>query len=96
MVKHRDLEDNAEDASVLLITEMTRRATHRGSDVRLDTNDLMKPSAWPRRHIDPSRWEWKTVTTWQWTKPGHITELEARAVLSMVRWRLRSSAHLRL
>lgn len=34
--------------SVQLAEHMLRRATHRGSDVRLDTGVIMRPDAWPR------------------------------------------------
>jgi len=83
------------DPSVQLAENMVRRATHRGSDVRLDTGDILRPDAWPRKPVDPSLWTWQSTHKWRWQSPGHITELEARSTLSAIRWRFRVAQHLR-
>ena len=95
LVHQRAHEEPQNDASVVLVEEMARRATSRGSDVRLDTGDMMTPEAWPRRPCDPQRWTWKTVARWPWQAQASITELETRAVLAAIRWRFRSARHLR-
>eukprot|EP00973_Karenia_brevis_P030389 4189703-Karenia_brevis.AAC.1 len=74
---------------------MSRRCTHRGSDVRLDTGSIFKPDSWLRKPINPECWIWCNVLAWRWQRQGHITELETRSVLSMIKWRTPSSHHLR-
>ena len=75
-VRQHSLRSNPPDASVALVEEYARRATHRGSDIRLDTGVLLRPDAWPRQPIDPSSWEWRTAATWRWSEAQHITVLE--------------------
>ena len=68
-----------------------RSADHKGSDVRMDTGALTNPSSWPRASVDPEYWMWRTVVSYKWKEPGtHISELEARAALSMLKWRCRT------
>ena len=71
------------------VAEHLRAADHRGSDVRLATGTMMKPSCWPRMAADESLWKWKTALKTKWTSPAHINELELRAVLLSLKWRLR-------
>lgn len=49
-------EQAAAHPSVRLVENMVRRATHRGSDVCLDTGVIMRPDEWPRLPVDPLRW----------------------------------------
>ena len=79
----------------VLVKQMCRRATHRGSDVRLDTDHFMRPDVWLRAPTDPSRWTWKTLHSWKWKHHGHITELEMLSALTAVGWRAPSSSLLR-
>ena len=83
------------EAQKVLVKQLCRRATHRGSDVRLDTGQFMKPDVWPRAPTDPSRWAWKILHSWRWKHDGHITELEMLSALTAIRWRARSSSLLR-
>ena len=46
-------------AQEVLVKQLRRRATHWGSDVRLDTGQLMRLDVWLRQPTDPSRWTWK-------------------------------------
>ena len=64
-------------------------AGHRGSDVRLETGLLMRPSAWPRMGIEPLQWIWRTIVASQWQRGAHINELECRAAYLALRWRAR-------
>jgi hypothetical protein len=75
-----------------LIVEHLRGVDHRGSDVRLDTGQLMTPSSWPRRALKPKLWKWGLKVKWKWTWDAHINVLEARAVLAAMRWRLRRAS----
>ena len=83
------------DPSVRLVSSLLRSCTGRGSDVRLDANELMAPQSWPRRPCNPERWVWRTVSAWPWRKSSHITALETAAVLACMEWRVRSATHLR-
>ena len=60
----------------------------RGSDVRLDSGDLLAPKSWPRKPIDAGRWFWKSVWSTQWRKEDHITLLECLAAHMALAWRL--------
>ena len=82
-------------AQEVLVKQMCRRVTHRGSDVRLDTNQLIRPDVWPRQPTDPSRWTWKLLHSWKWEHSGPITELEMRSALTAIHLRARSSSLLR-
>ena len=83
------------ETSSFLCESFIRRATSRGSDVRLDTGRLMRPEIWPRMGVRANLWSWKIVLSYLWKDSSHITELELRAVLSALRWRLRSSKYLK-
>ena len=54
------------EAQKVLVKQLCRRATHRCSDVRLDTEQFMKPDVRPRAPTDPSRWTWKMLHSWRW------------------------------
>ena len=43
------------------LNALLRSADYRGSDVRIDSGEFMKPSQWPRRSIDPAKWTWYNV-----------------------------------
>ena len=75
----------------LLLHNLVRSADYRGSDVRLDSGELYRPAAWPRRSIDTGKWVWYTIVAHEYTKPEHINVLELRSTLLALRWRTRSS-----
>lgn len=78
----------------LMTLLFVRSAEHRGSDVRMDTGALTRPGIWPRAAVNPDFWNWRTVVKFKWREPGeHISELELRTALSMLKWRLRSARH---
>ena len=70
--------------------QFCRRATHRGSDVRLATGRLMRPNLWPRQSIDPSWWKWKVIISYP-LFGRHINVHELHALLQSYRWRTRSA-----
>ena len=80
------------EAQKVLVKQMCRRATHRGSDVRLDTGQCMRPDVRRTAPTDPSCWTWKMLHSWKWKHSGHITELEMLSALTAIRWRARSSS----
>ena len=75
-----------------LVAEHLRAADHRGSDVRLSSGTMLKPSCWPRMAADESLWKWKTALKTKWQSVAHINELELRAVLLSLKWRLRRAS----
>ncbi|CAK0822773.1 unnamed protein product, partial [Prorocentrum cordatum] len=78
LVRQHDLEseDAALDPSIIIVEELARRAEARGSDIRLDTFEAMRPDLWPRRPVSVARWSWKATAVWDWKHPSHITDLE--------------------
>jgi hypothetical protein len=82
----------SEEQTVVL--EHIRNCNHKGSDVKLDTQTLMEPDAWPRRTLDPKLWKWQHVVSFRWARRGHINELECRAYLAALLWRLRRQANI--
>ena len=97
LVRQRDLEaeDAALDPSIIIVEELARRAEARGSDIRLDAFEAMRPDLWPRRPVSVARWSWKATAVWKWKRASHITDLQVRATLGAHRWRFRSCHHLR-
>ena len=71
-----------------------RASDYRGSDVRLDTGELLRPHAWPRRSIDTGRYVWYSVLAVRFKREEHINLLELKANLLQLRWRLRSRRRL--
>jgi hypothetical protein len=61
----------------------------RGSDVRLDSGELMCYKSWPRRPISVDKWEWATTWVTRWKKHDPIVLLEALAVHLATLWRLK-------
>ncbi|CAK0870953.1 unnamed protein product, partial [Prorocentrum cordatum] len=96
VIRDRGLEEAEAqaDPSIQIVEELIRRAEVRGSDVRLDTLEVMRPDLWPRRPISVSRWTWKTVLVWKWRWKSHITALEVLSTLAGLRWRFRVGHHL--
>ena len=78
------------DLAQLLVLSFIRGIDHRGSDVRLDSGVMMNPSSWPRQGIPAGLWKWKIVLAFKWQRQAHINELEVRAALSQMLWRLRN------
>ena len=77
-----------------LCLDMVRHADHRGSDVRISSGALFRPSVWPRQSVNPRLWRWKVAIACRWRWEGHINALEARGAVAMLKLRLRSSQRL--
>ena len=89
---------SAENLHSVTLTEHSKLRSfrsNRGSDVRLDTGQFMKPDVWTRAPTDPSRWAWKMRHSLRWKHNGHTTELEMLSALTAIRWLARSSSLLR-
>eukprot|EP00971_Amphidinium_carterae_P349740 6491193-Amphidinium_carterae.2 len=54
---------------------------HKGSDVRVSLEEIMKPSIWPRWPIQFHLWLWHNVFVWRWQSEARITDLELRAAV---------------
>ena len=77
-----------------VVYEHLRGVDLNGSDVRLDTGTIMSTKCWPRKELDVDLWEWQVVVQYPWATEQHINVLEARANLSMLRWRTRNTRRL--
>ena len=73
----------------IMVQHFMRFAEHRGSDIRVDVQSINRPGTWPRAGMNPNWWCWKTIIRYPFVYEAHITELELRAALSMLHWRLR-------
>ena len=62
-----------------------RNVSHRGTDVRLDCGLPFVASDFGRRSVDPTMWQWKVLLSYKWKQQGHITMLEAVAVLDLLK-----------
>lgn len=80
-------DESHEMAAVRLLR---RNVMYRGGDVRLASQTLLSPSAWPRKPMDLSRWNWEVVLSFP-LGGQHINVLELHAILSTLKWRLRKS-----
>ena len=75
---------------VALVWWLMSRADHRGSDVRLSSGEIMRPSRIPRMGIESGWWHWKAKLTMPWKDlSAHINEKEARAAFVELRRRTR-------
>ena len=88
-VRMCDPRSNAQLESQLFHATL-RAADYRGSDVRLDTGELLRPHAWPRRSLDTARYVWHSVLAARYSREEHINVLELKANLLHLRWRLRA------
>ena len=79
----------------LTLHALLRSADYRGSDVRMDSGELMKPNQWPRRSIDPAKWTWYSLLAAPYHDEEHINLLEVRAAHLMLRWRSRNVARIK-
>ena len=87
--------DEQGERQLKLFHSLLRASDYRGSDVRLDSGELLRPHCFPRRSLDPSKWTWYEVLAHRFKDPEHINVLELRAALSMLRWRTRSARRVR-
>eukprot|EP00971_Amphidinium_carterae_P033124 652048-Amphidinium_carterae.1 len=72
-----------------IVSGLFRKATHKGSDVRLSTNTLMKPHIFPRQSLSAAHFSWKVRLSFE-LGGQHINVLELRAADAGVRYYLRS------
>ena len=69
----------------LIVLHHLRMATHRRSDVRLDTGQPFMTSTWPRQPVPPRLWHWRVTASYGWRHQNHITALEVLAHLGELR-----------
>ena len=74
------------------VRRLHQNAMYRGSDVRLASGVLTRPSIWPRRTIDPGWWSWRVALSHP-LRPAHINAQEIKAVLSTFQLRLESCSN---
>ena len=56
--------------------------------------EILQPAQWPRRSIDPAKWEWFPLIAHPFHQEEHINLLEVRAALLQLRWRSRTPKRL--
>ncbi|CAK0819790.1 unnamed protein product [Prorocentrum cordatum] len=71
-----------------LVLDVMRSTGTRDSDVRTSTGELFHPSGWPRQPISPGWRRRRTAAQFSWREAAHINEVEMRAFLSALKWRL--------
>ena len=76
--------------SVHLVSKLTGLVSLKGEDLLLQSSTEVPVKYHRLRSGVPSKlWRWSTVAGWQWNgDPEHINVLEARAVLTTVKWRV--------
>ena len=67
---------------------LLRRANHTGSDIRISTGSIMNPRSFPRQSVAADWWVWNKVFAVKWKRPDHINNLELRAILLSIEWRI--------
>ena len=78
----------------LLVYLITRSASHRGTDCKIDAGIPYSASDFCRRSVDPTLWEWKVLMSYKWKTQGHINLLEATAILDLLRKQARTKGAL--
>ena len=73
-----------------LVAKLCGLVSLKGEDLLLQSNTEVPVRYHRLRSSLPGRlWRWKVVSGWKWTgDPEHINTLEARAVLTTIRWRV--------
>ena len=77
------------------LNALLRSSDYRGSDIRMDAGELLRPGQWPRRSIDPAKWSWFAVLAHPYHDKEHINILEVRSALLTLRWRSRTAGRIR-
>ena len=72
-----------------LVQQFLRKVEFRGSDIRMDTSTIFKPSGVPRSAIDPSKRHWHECRSFRRRRSEHINILEFKATLHAIQWRAR-------
>ena len=87
----KDLDEEAVHQRLMgsLVHNFIRKVEFRGSDVRMNTDTIFKPSGIPRSSIDPSKWVWRECRAFRWRHSEHINLLEFKAALHAIQWRAR-------
>lgn len=81
-----------------LHSSLLRRVNHTGSDVRISTGTLMNPRNFPRQSAAANWWKWSKVFAYKWSRWDHINNLEVRAIIHAIEWRVKhlKECHLRV
>ena len=79
----------------LMVWWIMSHCDHTGSDVRLSSGQLMRPSRVPRQGMDTRWWHWRDQLSFEFKdKSSHINEKELRAAFTELRRRARCKRHL--
>eukprot|EP00971_Amphidinium_carterae_P327215 6458421-Amphidinium_carterae.2 len=75
-----------------MVKALLTHAASKGSDVRLSTQTVTDPRAWPRHSMSPEWWDWRVILSFR-VAPQHINILELQALFASIRWRLRTASN---
>jgi len=70
-----------------LVEMLMRCQTHVGGQIRFRPGREFIGMVWPRVSVEAQWWKWRTVISFPWDYSESIRLLEARALLSALRWR---------
>ena len=87
--------ENSTELERKTLIALLRSSDYRGSDIRMDTGELVRPNQWPRRSIDPAKWSWYPIMSHPYRDSEHINVLEVRAAYLMLRWRSRTAVRIK-
>ena len=76
----------------MAVEHLLRNAIFKDCDVRVASGRLTRPILWLRISIDPLRWKWKVILSYP-AKGDHINVAEMNAILTSIRWRVRSATN---
>lgn len=72
-----------------LVEKLAGLVSLKGEDILLSASSEQQLKFHRLRASLPANlWRWRTICGWVWKQPEHINVLEARAVLSTLRWRV--------
>ena len=84
-----ELSKDPHQAGLDLVESFLRGVSYKGSDVRLNTGELMAPTVFQRCAISAKLWRWKKCIKWKWRHKAHINVLESTATYMSHFWRVR-------
>ena len=79
---------NGSETAEALHRGLLRRINHTGSDIRVTSGQVVNPKAFPRQSVCADWWKWTPVFAARWARTDHINNLELRAIIQAVRWRI--------
>ena len=85
------------ESAEVLAGKLGNLVSIKGEDIMLTPGTVDQVKFHRLRASIPSRlWKWKVIAGWRWTgQPEHINNLEMRAILTSLKWRIIHQRHLK-